>query len=109
MQKGTKGAAEQFSKFVEGAGDGGRSLGVQGVEPKRKDFWDSFGVAGLSGGESAAGVGAVVGVGGVKKGSTVGTAALKNGGGGGRGAGAGAGAGRGKEKEEWGDEGWDKF
>ena len=87
VQKGTKGAAEQFNKFVEGSGDG--SSAQRAVEPEKKDFWDSFGSptatnrsqSPLAGGSTA------------KKSSTIGTAAMKGGGG----------------KEEWGDDGWDKF
>lgn len=41
IQSGAKGAAESIGKFVEGQ-DGGVAV-RRGVEPARKDFWDSFG------------------------------------------------------------------
>ena len=84
MQKGTKGAAEQFNKFVEGASEGG---GTQhgAVEPEKKDFWDSFG--------SPAGDGPSMAGSSSKKSNTIGTAAMKGGGG----------------KEEWVNDAWDKF
>ena len=85
VQKGTKGAAEQFNKFVEGAGDsGGLAKGI--VEPEKKDFWDSFGSPINN---RAPGTGSST----MKKSSTIGTAAMKSGSG----------------KDEWGDDGWDKF
>ncbi|MCJ1421123.1 Zn finger-containing GTPase- Activating Protein for ARF [Xylographa parallela] len=85
VQKGTKGAAEQFNKFVEGAGDSGASeRGI--VEPEKKDFWDSFGSP-----TNERNMGA--GSGAAKKSSAIGTAAMKSSGG----------------KDEWGDDGWDKF
>lgn len=79
IQSGTKGAADRFNSFVEDTGSGGASGGAAkgvGVEPERRDFWDSFGDAGAE-----------------KKGSSgaIGTAAMRKGGGSG-----------GKE-EGWGD------
>ena len=94
MQKGTKGAAEQFNKFVEGTGDGQGHTSKAAVEPEKKDFWDSFG-------SPTAGGSTIVSSGPAKKSSAIGTAAMKGGGTGGGTAGAG--------KEEWGDDGWDKF
>ena len=85
VQKGTKGAAEQFNKFVEGASDGGGPPRGT-VQPEKKDFWDSFGSP----------VGdrpSIPGSSGFKKSNTIGTAAMKGGGG----------------KEDWGDDAWDKF
>ena len=89
VQKGTKGAADQFNKFVEGAGDGG-SPGRDAVQPEKKDFWDSFGSPATSGGPP-------------KKSSAIGTAAMR---GGGRGSGEG---GRGGGRENSGEDGWDEF
>ncbi|MCJ1286504.1 Zn finger-containing GTPase- Activating Protein for ARF [Xylographa opegraphella] len=85
VQKGTKGAAEQFNKFVEGTGDSS-TLERGTVEPEKKDFWDSFG---SSSNERNLGTGSNA----VKKSSAIGTAAMKSGG----------------VKDEWGDDGWDKF
>lgn len=72
IQTGTKGAAEQFNRFIEGdndgfpssetgnattgprAGTGGRRAGGGGgnatFEPDRRDFWDSFGEEKAGGG-----------------------------------------------------------
>ncbi|MCJ1280358.1 Zn finger-containing GTPase- Activating Protein for ARF [Puttea exsequens] len=80
IQTGTKGAAEKFNNFVEGAGEGsggggGGSRGGAGRAkqvPERQDFWDSFGDAGKE--TTAAG-----------KPSSIGTSAMKKGGGGGGG------------------------
>lgn len=85
VQKGTKGAAEQFNKFVEGAGEGVGSE-RSAVEPEKKDFWDSFGSPTTERAPAS-------GSGMAKKSSAIGTAAMKSSGG----------------KEEWGDDGWDKF
>lgn len=70
IQSGTKGAADRFNSFVEDTGSGGSggaagSRGM-GVEPERRDFWDSFGDAGAE-----------------KKNSSgaIGTAAMRKGGG----------------------------
>ena len=68
MQKGAKGAADQFNKFVEG--DEGRSK----VAPEKKDFWDSFGEP--AGSSSTIGTQSLMG-GGAKKSNAVGTAAMK--------------------------------
>lgn len=64
-------AAERFNNFVEDTGTGGASSSSRSVEPKRKDFWDSFGDAGED----------------KKSGGAIGTAAMKKGGIGGGGAG----------------------
>lgn len=88
VQKGTKGAAEQFNKFVEGSGEGGSSQRAA-AEPEKKDFWDSFGAPAVNRSQSPLAGGGTT----TKKSSTIGTAAMKKGGG----------------KEEWGDDGWDKF
>ena len=81
-QKATKGAAEQFNRFVEGEGGSSSS---KTVEPEKKDFWDSFGAPGEA----------------KKKSSTIGTAAMKAGGAGGTG-GRGLGGGKGEDGwEEW--------
>ena len=85
VQKGTKGAAEQFNKFVEGASEGGAPQRTR-VEPEKKDFWDSF--RSPSGDRPSISASS-----GSKKSNTIGTAAMKGGGG----------------KEEWGDDAWDKF
>ena len=87
VQKGTKGAAEQFNKFVEGSGEGGSSQRAA-VAPEKKDFWDSFGAPAANRSQSPLAGGSTT-----KKSSAIGTAAMKKGGG----------------KEEWGDDGWDKF
>ena len=71
IQSGTKVAAERFNNFVEDTGGASK-----GVEPERKDFWDSFGDAGDE----------------KKGGGSIGTAAMRKGGGGGGGAG---------KKDEW--------
>lgn len=86
VQKGTKGAAEQFNKFVEGTGEGGSQQ--RAAEPEKKDFWDSFGAPAANRSQSPLAGGSTT-----KKSSTIGTAAMKRGGG----------------KEEWGNDGWDKF
>ena len=57
VQKGTKGATDSFTRFVEGAESNQKS----GVQPEKKDFWDSFG--------------------GGKKTNSIGTSAMKGGGG----------------------------
>lgn len=91
IQTGTKGAAEQFSRFIEGpatatapANPSSSSLpqGSRGlpssrnvVEPERRDFWDSFGED--KGATSFAGIGAKERTGG---GSAIGTASVKKGG-----------------------------
>lgn len=84
-QKATKGAAEQFNRFVEG--EGGTSSSSRTIEPEKKDFWDSFGAPGEP----------------TKKSSTIGTAAMKGGGAGGGGLeGKGTGGGKGEDGwEEW--------
>ena len=43
MQSGSKYAAENFNKFVEGEGAGTARSG--GKAPEKQDFWDSFGAA----------------------------------------------------------------
>ncbi len=77
VQTGTKGAAEQFNKFVEDSGNAGSSRGTttsrSTTEPERKDFWDSFGDSAndqqrISGNMSSGG-----------KSSAIGTAAMKKG------------------------------
>jgi ADP-ribosylation factor GTPase-activating protein 1 len=75
VQTGTKGAAEQFNKFVEDSGSGNGSKGASRstAEPERKDFWDSFGGSaseqqGVSNKMSSGG-----------KPSAIGTAAMKKG------------------------------
>ena len=48
IQSGAKGAAEGFNKFIEGQDERATKVAgrqQQNVEPERKDFWDSFGVA----------------------------------------------------------------
>lgn len=67
IQTGTKGAAERFNNFVENTGEGGTARSKAAVEPERRDFWDSFGDAGVD----------------KSKGSSIGTAAMRKGGGGG--------------------------
>ena len=82
-QKATKGAAEQFSRFVEGEGSASSS---KTVEPEKKDFWDSFGSPGEP----------------TKKGSTIGTAAMKGGASGDAGGKGLGGGGKGEDGwEEW--------
>ena len=75
VQTGTKGAAEQFNKFVEDSGGAGGAKGASRLikEPERKDFWDSFGAPanGEQGSMSKP-------VGGSKI-SAIGTAAMKTG------------------------------
>ena len=75
VQTGTKGAAEQFNKFVE---DSGGASGAKGISrttagPERKDFWDSFGAPA---GEEQGSV-SKLNVG--PKPSAIGTAAVKKG------------------------------
>lgn len=102
IQTGTKGAAEQFNKFIEGgndpssssataatskAGIGGRRPGNAAVDPDRRDFWDSFGENkndGLlgSGGGKGGGGGGGGGLMASKAGrgsNAIGTAAMKKG------------------------------
>ena len=93
MQKGTKGAAEQFNKFVEGTGEGRGPVGRTAVEPEQKDFWDSFGAP------TEARLSATT-----KKSSAIGTAAMKSGN-----SGSAGGVGGAAGKEEQIDDGWDKF
>lgn len=83
------GAAEQFSKFIEGPaaatanppshgsrGPGGAApFSRHAVEPERRDFWDSFGED--KGGTSFAGTSAKGRAG---RGGAIGTAAVKKGG-----------------------------
>ncbi|MCJ1484946.1 Zn finger-containing GTPase- Activating Protein for ARF [Schaereria dolodes] len=69
VQKGTKGAAEQFNRFVEGEGDP-TSHKARSTEPEKKDFWDSFGVAGDDRTSSMSSTGG--------KSSAIGTAAMKS-------------------------------
>lgn len=57
VQAGSKTAAESFNRFVEGDAAGGsgnaaigqggavRTGGRGGLEPEKRDFWDSFGAA----------------------------------------------------------------
>ena len=75
VQTGTKGAAEQFNKYVENTGGANGSLGTSRstAEPERKDFWDSFGASAeeQQGNPSKAGFG--------PKPSAIGTAAMKKG------------------------------
>ena len=70
VQRGTRGAADSFNRFVEGDGR-------PGAEPERKDFWDSFGGsdegASASVGSRAMGVASAA----AKKGSAIGTTAVK--------------------------------
>ena len=75
VQTGTKGAAEQFNKFVEDSGGAGGAKGASRStkEPERKDFWDSFGAPA---GEEQGSVNKLnVG----SKPSAIGTAAMKSG------------------------------
>lgn len=97
VQTGTKGAAEQFQRFVEGEGTAASATSsrTKGIEPEKKDFWDAFG-APASGGQ---------GQGQGRGGGAIGTAAVRK-------AGAGRGVPAGKEpgKEDgWGEDGWEKF
>jgi ADP-ribosylation factor GTPase-activating protein 1 len=89
VQKGTKGAAEQFNRFVEGAGDNRASASRTNLEPEKKDFWDSFGGAGSTAGERAPLAGSTP-----KKSSTIGTSAVK---------------GSSSDKQDWDNDNWDKF
>ena len=71
---GTKGAAEQFNKFIDESSRGSLGSRPRGgtdktMEPERRDFWDTFG----AGEENRSG-----GRGG--KGSAIGTAAMRKGG-----------------------------
>ncbi|KIW38591.1 hypothetical protein, variant [Exophiala oligosperma] len=69
IQTGAKGAAESFNKFVEGQDEKASAAAAsRGVEPERKDFWDSFG---MGGGGAGAGGGAS------KSSSSIGTSAMK--------------------------------
>ena len=87
MQKGTKGAAEQFNRFVEGEGGAPPSSAtrLRSIEPEKKDFWDSFGVAGEERASSMSST--------TSKPSAIGTAAMKKGG----------------KEEGWEDDKWEKF
>ena len=98
VQKGTKGAADQFNRFVEG-GAGGEN---EKVAPEKKDFWDSFGEpeAGSSSNAAAGGGGGSFAPAAEKKSSAIGTAAMRKPGGG-----EGGGPGQGKKE----DDGWDEF
>lgn len=75
VQTGTKGAAEQFNKFVQDSGSAGGPKGAprSTKEPARKDFWDSFGAptSAEQGITSRSNVGS--------KPSAIGTAAMKTG------------------------------
>ena len=75
VQTGTKGAAEQFNKFVEDSGSSGgpKDVSRSTKEPERKDFWDSFGAP--AGGEQGSASKLNVG----SKPSAIGTAAMKTG------------------------------
>ena len=75
VQTGTKGAAEQFNKFVEDSGDAGRakSASRSTKDPERKDFWDSFGAP--AGGE----LGTASKMNARLKPNAIGTAAMKTG------------------------------
>ena len=94
VQKGSKNAADSFNtsfqKFVEGSE--GTTGAKSTVEPERRDFWDSFGgnASGPAGSSMLAGVASS----GSKKGSSIGTSAMKSGGSGGEG------------KEAWGEDNW---
>lgn len=104
IQTGTKGAAEQFNKFIEGGNDGSSSAtggtttttragtgarrtggggGNAAVEPDRRDFWDSFGEEKvgtlMGGGGGSAGKGGPMTSKGGRGSSAIGTAAMKKG------------------------------
>lgn len=74
VQKGTKGAADQFNKFVEGSSADNSAKPT--ADPERKDFWDSFGAPATSTESS----GPPAGAGAAKKNSSIGTSAMKKGG-----------------------------
>ncbi|KAL6718657.1 ADP-ribosylation factor GTPase-activating protein gcs1 [Lecanora helva] len=76
IQTGTKGAADRFNDFVEGAGDSGGGRARAQPKPERQDFWDSFGEAGKGGGGGS---------------SSIGTSAMRKGG-------------EGKRDEGWGND-----
>lgn len=62
IQTGTKGAAEKFNHFVEGAGDSHPSSSEnpgskRTVQPERQDFWDSFGDVGADKSKSNSSIG----------------------------------------------------
>ncbi|KAL5342876.1 hypothetical protein BJX70DRAFT_238626 [Aspergillus crustosus] len=42
IQVGARGAADSFTRFVEGPNDPGARRGRGNAEPERKDFWDDF-------------------------------------------------------------------
>ena len=73
VQIGTKGAAEQFNKFVEdtGSANGSKGISRSTAEPERKDFWDSFGASA----DEQQSVASKIGTGGQP--SAIGTAAMK--------------------------------
>lgn len=104
IQTGTRGAAEQLNKFIEGGNNdtsssaargaattttttttatrGRRAGGEAGVEPDRRDFWDSFGEdkAGAGGGGGIlGGAGHMASRGGGGGSAAIGTAAMKKG------------------------------
>lgn len=95
VQRGARGAADSFNRFVEGTGAEHESK----VDPDKKDFWDSFGsptedsppvrvMGAPSGGGMAGGT--------AKKPSAIGTAAMKKAGGDSGGAAP--------AKDEWADD-----
>jgi ADP-ribosylation factor GTPase-activating protein 1 len=62
LQSGARGAAQSFNKFVEGQDEraAAAAAGAKGgVEPERKDFWDSFGQGGGGGAPSSIGTSAL--------------------------------------------------
>ena len=72
IQTGTKGAAEQFNRFIDEGGKGGGAVrggnSKLATEPERKDFWDTFGSPDASTAVPE------------KKSSAIGTAAMRKGG-----------------------------
>ena len=105
LQTGTRSAAENLNRFIDEGGRGARapradgrdgvigaSSGAKreggGIEPERKDFWDSFGDPTPK--TSSGGSG----------GSAIGTAAMRKGGGGAAAGGSGSGSG-GKDDGGW--------
>ncbi|KAI9852589.1 MAG: Zn finger-containing GTPase- Activating Protein for ARF [Thelocarpon superellum] len=95
LQAGTKGAADTFSRFVEGDdGPRPRGRGQVPIDESKKDFWDSFGGAGPTAAAAPD----------PPKPSAIGTAAMRKGGGGG--GGGGGGKGKAGKDEEWENENW---
>jgi len=108
VQSGSRYAAENFNKFVEGEGSSGTTRSGSKA-PEKQDFWDSFGAApkGPSNDKkdfwdsfSAAGEQAVQSR---SKPTSIGTSAMKKPSGGSGGASGGGGGGGKKDEDSWGD------